>query len=263
MTDTALPPTPEGVPLLGNGVAFSRDPFGAIEQWARYGDVVRLRFPGRTMYLVTDPDLIEDVLVERQEQFTIGRVQRATFSGIEDNALSANSGNRWKRLRRALHPAFTWETIEEYGARMAARTAEHAAQWGDERLDLHREMRLLTLRILGDTLLGVDVAGDERLIMDAADALVDRADPRRFGQLLPAWLPTPTERRFQRRVAALASTSKECSTRTRPATTCDRCCWRRTTAASSRCRKSGTTSSDCYSPVTTPRPWRSPTRGTN
>lgn len=203
MNDVATPPTPEGVPFLGNGMAFSRHPFDAIEEWAQQGDVVRLRFPGRLMYLVTNPDLIEEVLIERQDQFTIGREQRETFSGIEDDALTANTGDRWQRLRGALRPAFTWDKIEAYGTRMARRTADHTARWNDEQLDLHHEMRRLTLRILGETLLGTDVTENEQVIMDAADALVDRADPRRVGQLLPDWLPTPTERRFERRVAAL------------------------------------------------------------
>jgi cytochrome P450 len=203
MDDVATPPTPEGIPFLGNGLAFSRTPFDAMEEWAQMGDVVHLRFPGRSVYLVTGPALIEEVLVKRSDQFTIGREQRESFSGIEDEALTANTGERWKRLRGALQPAFTWDRIEAYGTRMAQRTAEHTDRWDDERVDLHREMRLLTVRILSDTLLGTDVTGDERVIMDAADALVNRADPRRFGQLLPDWLPTPTERRFERQVAAL------------------------------------------------------------
>ncbi|WP_458210101.1 cytochrome P450 [Haladaptatus sp. NG-SE-30] len=204
MDDSTLPPTPQGVPLLGNGMAFSRNPFDAMEEWASHDDLVRLTFPGRQMYLVTSPDLIKEVLVEQQYRFTIGRDQQEIFSGIEDDALTANTGDRWKRLRRALQPAFTWPRVNDYGIRMARRTAEHVERWDEDRwFDLHREMRLLTLWILGDTLLGVDIEGDEQVIMDAADALIDRADPQRFGQLLPDWVPTPTERRFERRVAAL------------------------------------------------------------
>ncbi|NHN47785.1 cytochrome P450 [Halostella sp. JP-L12] len=204
MSGAKRPPTPDGVPLLGNGLAFSRDPFGSVAAWADEGDVVHLRFPGRSLYMVTGPDLVEQVLVEQQGKFTIGREQRETFDGFEDDAVTASTGDRWKRLRRALQPAFTWEGIQKYGTRMSRRTADHVARWesGDQ-LDLLEEMRLLTLRILGDTLLGVDIEGDEAVVLDAADALVDRADPRRFGQLLPGWVPTPTERRFDRAVGRL------------------------------------------------------------
>lgn len=199
MSGTKRPPTPDGVPLLGNGLAFSHDPFAALEEWASLGDVVRLDFPGQSLYMVTDPDLIEQVLVEDHDAFTIGRPQRETFRGIEDGAVTATTGDRWKRLRKELHPAFTWNGIKEFGTRMAERTADHVDGWetGD-RFDLLEEMRLLTLHILGDTLLGVDMEGEEDLVLDAADALVDRSDPRRFGQLLPDWVPTPTDRRFVR-----------------------------------------------------------------
>ena len=198
------PPTPDGLPVLGNAVAFSRAPFAALEEWATLGDVVRLRFPGRTTHLVTDPGLVEAVLVERQDAFTLARDQREAFSGVEDNAVTGTTGERWRRLRRALQPAFTAERIGGYGAQMARRTARHVEAWSEgETLDLHREMRLLTVRILGDTLLGVDLEDDESVVMDAADALIARSDPRRPGQLLPDWVPTPTERRFRERVAAL------------------------------------------------------------
>lgn len=45
MSEPARPPTPKGVPLLGNGLAFSRNPFEALEAWASDGDIVRLSFP--------------------------------------------------------------------------------------------------------------------------------------------------------------------------------------------------------------------------
>ena len=204
MSATERPPTPDGVPVLGNGLAFSRAPFESVSAWAEEGDVVRLVFPGRSLYMVTGPDLVERVLVEGQDAFTIGREQRETFRGVEDDAVTASTGDRWRRLRRALHPAFTWEGVGAYGDRMAERTADHVDRWADgDRFDLLYETRLLTLRILGDTLLGVDVEGDEGVVLEAADALVDRADPRRFGQLLPDWVPTPTERRFARAVGRL------------------------------------------------------------
>ena len=217
-TDTGMkqPPTSDGVPLLGNGLAFSRDPFDAVVKWARKGDVVHLNFPGRSLYMVTEPSLIEQVLVANQDAFTIGQQQRETFSGIEDDAVTANTGDHWKRLRKGLHPAFTWDGIQGYGTRMAERTADHVDRWeAGDRLDLLAEMRLLTLRILGDTLLGGSIEGDEEVVIDAADALVERADPRRFGQLLPDWVPTPTQRRFVRAVGKLddyvADVLAECS----------------------------------------------------
>ncbi len=189
---------------MGHGLAFARDPWSAMREWATEDDVVALEFPGRSMYMVTDPHLIERMLVSDQAQFTLSRAQRQTFAGIEDDAVTATEGERWKRLRRALQPAFEWSGVRGYGDRMAERTAAHVADWepGD-RLDLWAEMRQLTLHILGDTLLGVDLTGDEAVVHEAADALVAKTDFRRPGQLLPDWVPTPTQRRFDRAVGDL------------------------------------------------------------
>jgi len=201
---TETPPSPAGIPVLGNGLAFSRDPVGAIEDWSSLGDVVRLAIPGQTMYLVTGPELIERILVDDHEIFSISRAQRETFRGIEDHAVTTTTGDRWERLRRALQPAFTRDAMERYADRVVDTTATYIDQWDDgERIDLYREMRLLAVHLLADALLDVDIRGREDIVLTAADALVDRANFRRPGQLLPDWLPTPTDRRFERTVTEL------------------------------------------------------------
>lgn len=204
MSGADSPPTPDGLPLLGNGYAFSRDPIDAMETWAEYGDVVRLTFPGQEMHMVTGPDLIERILVSKQDRFSIGPAQREFFAGLEDHAVTTNTGDRWRRLRRVLHPAFTRERIRSYAGDMGATAAGIVDEWDDgEVFDLSREMRVLTVNVLGDALLGVDLRGDEGVVMDAADALIARANFRRPGQFLPDWVPTPTERRFTRAARAL------------------------------------------------------------
>lgn len=198
------PPTPDGVPLLGNGLAFSRNPVGAIDKWATLGDIVRLEVPGQTMYLVTGPSLIKRILVEDHETFTISPAQQRTFRGIEDHAVTTTTGDRWERLRTALRPAFTRDAMRQYADRIVDTTAGYIEQWDDgERIDLYEEMRRLAVHVLADTLLDVDISGREDIVMEAADALVDRANFRRPGQLLPDWVPTPTDRRFKRAVTEL------------------------------------------------------------
>jgi len=201
---TAAPPTPDGAPFLGNGLAFSRDPIGAIEDWSSLGDVVRLKIPGQTMYLVTGPEPIRQILVDDYEKYTISPAQRETFRGIEDNAVTTTAGDRWERLRTALRPAFTRDAMQGYADRIVDTTVTYIDNWEDgEQIDLYREMRLLSVNVLADALLDVDIRGREDIVMSAADALVDRANFRRPGQLLPDWIPTPTDRRFERTVKKL------------------------------------------------------------
>ncbi|WP_135536898.1 cytochrome P450 [Halostella pelagica] len=204
MSETGDPPSPAGIPILGNGLAFSRDPVRAMESWATHGDLVRLRFMDESLYMVTHPELIKQILVEDQHKFTIGPEQQQSFEGIEDAAMTTATGERWKRLRRASHPAFTRESITSYGDRMAAVTARFIDEWDEgERFALHPEIRRVTVQILAETLLNEDIRGQEDVVIEAADAFVDRTNFRRPGQLLPDWIPTPTERRFRRAVQHL------------------------------------------------------------
>jgi cytochrome P450 len=204
MSETATPPTPEGVPIVGNGFAFARDPVGAMESWATHGDLVRLRFMRESLYMVTGPALIKRILVDDQDKFSIGPQQQETFEGVEDYAMTTATGDRWKRLRRAAQPAFTRERISRYGDRMAAVTARFVDEWEDgERFALHPEMRRLTVQILVETLFDEEIRGREDVVIDAADAFIDRTNFRRPGQLLPNWIPTPTEWRFRRAVERL------------------------------------------------------------
>ncbi len=199
-----IPPSPPGIPIIGHGPKFARDPVGAFDEWAAVGDVIRLRIIGQSLYLVTHPDLIERILVEEQHRFTISPNQRQAFEGVEDHAMSTASGEDWSRYRRAAHPAFTKDTIDGYRDRMASVTASFVDRWSDgDRTDLLRAMRRLTVQILGETLIGEDLRGREDVVIEAADAVVARSRFDRPGQLLPDWVPTPTDRRFRRTVNRL------------------------------------------------------------
>lgn len=60
MTPTKLPPSPKGRYLVGNLLDYSRDPLEFLSRCAReYGDVVCLKFPGPSAYLLAHPDHIE------------------------------------------------------------------------------------------------------------------------------------------------------------------------------------------------------------
>jgi cytochrome P450 len=113
--------------------------------------------------MVTHPDLIERVLGTDQEAFSIGPAQREFFSGVEDHAVTTNIGERWRRLRRALHPAFTRERIRRYAPRMRSTIATFVDGWDDgETDDLRREMRILSVRILVTRCLASTSGGTRR-----------------------------------------------------------------------------------------------------
>lgn len=211
MSDAHSPPKPEGMPLLGHALEYARDPIDAIEKFGNKGDIVEVDTPIQSFYLVTSPEMIQEILVKKHAKFTIGPAQQESFAGITDNAVNMSTGDDWRRRRKAMGPAFTGDTVEAYRERMIDEAVESVRAWTDgETFDLHKEMRVFTMRMLTDTLLGIDIRGDEDVVISASDALIDRANLRRVGRYLPDWVPTPTDRRFERSVRELDAYVEEC-----------------------------------------------------
>lgn len=196
---------------MGHALEYARDPIDAIETFGNKGDIVEVDTPIQSFYLVTGPDMIQEILVKKHGSFTIGPAQQESFAGITDNAVNMSTGEDWRRRRKAMGPAFTGDTVEAYRQRMIDEAVESVRAWTDgETFDLHKEMRVFTMRMLTDTLLGIDIRGDEDVVISASDALIDRANLRRVGRYLPDWVPTPTDRRFERSVRALDEYVEEC-----------------------------------------------------
>jgi cytochrome P450 len=193
------PPGPSGLPILGNALPYIRDPLGAFEQWAsEYGDITYLQFPGRPTYLLTHPEHIEQVLVTESHNFTTGDLRRDAFSGIEDESVAVSEGRTWQRQRQQLQPAFYRERITTYAETMAEYAERTVEGWTTgEAVDIMHEMDQLTLAILTKTLLDYDSRDDQPVVRAAMDALLQRTDFSQFSTLVPNWVPTPANRRFQ------------------------------------------------------------------
>lgn len=201
MAQTPLerPPGPEGLPVLGNVLAFVRDPLAALEQWAsEYGDVTYLRFPGRSTYMLTNPDHIERVFVTESHKFTTGDLRRDAFSGIEDESLAVSEGQTWQRQRQQLQPGFYRERITTYTETMVKHAERMADEWtAGETIDIMREMDQLTLSILTKTLFDHDLHENQAVVRTAVDELTQQTDYSEGSSIIPNWVPTPANRRFQ------------------------------------------------------------------
>lgn len=194
------PPGPTGLPLLGNSLPFMRDPLAALEQWAsEYGDITYLQFPGRPTYVLTHPDYIEQVLVTESSTFTTGDLRRDAFSGVEDESLSVSEGRTWQRQRQQLQPGFYREQITTYAETMVTDAEQTVEGWTvGETVDIVREMSQLTLAILAKTLFNHNVREDQSVVRSAVDALSQQTDYSQWSTVVPKWVPTPANRRFQR-----------------------------------------------------------------
>ena len=202
-----LPPGPPELPFIGQTLRYMRNPIGLMQEAAKYGDLVTLSVKPALVYLVNHPDLIRDVIVTHHQKVDRGP-NTEVMKLLMGNGLVTATGAGHLRQRRLIQPSLGRARVERYAETMQSYAETHQREWVDgQRVDLGREMSLLTLRIVVKTLFGTDLADEVRRI-GAAFALSNnyittRANqPPRLRKLLHR-LPLPYSVRFKQARADL------------------------------------------------------------
>jgi len=208
VTPGIRPPRPGRVPLVNNTLGMVRDPLGFYDRvGAMDADVVGFNVAGTTGYFVTHPTLVEQILVTNPDRYEKGALLQRTLGEYVGEGLFLLDGEEWQEQRTALQPAFYRERIAAYGETMTGFARTVADGWSDgQRMDILPEMRRYTLRVLGKTLLDVDIDRTAAALEPLLDALRERLDPRSLSAYLPLSVPTPTNRRVQRARADFEAT---------------------------------------------------------
>ena len=206
MSAAPVPLGPKGLPMLGQLLAFRRDPLEFLSRIAREypGDVVRFRPGPRDSYILKDPELIKDVLVTRQHDFRKSRGLEWAKLFLGEGLLTSE-GDFHTRQRRLAQPAFHRQRIGGYADDMVQRTVAARERWSaGQVLDVDAEMMRLTLAVVSSSLFGTDVAASaDEVREDLASiiALFQRFSLPLFGLIQK--LPLPSNLRFDRAVARL------------------------------------------------------------
>jgi cytochrome P450 len=153
---------------------------------------------------VKNPDLVKEILVTRQHDFSKSRGLEWAKLFLGEGLLTSE-GEFHTRQRRLAQPAFHRQRIGAYAEDMVRRTVDARDRWSaGQVLDVDGEMMRLTLAVVSSTLFGTDVAAsaDEvREDLAAIIALFPRFSLPLFGLIQK--LPIPSNVRFDRAVARL------------------------------------------------------------
>ncbi|HEY4387572.1 MAG TPA: cytochrome P450 [Ktedonobacteraceae bacterium] len=179
-TQTALPPGPRPLPILGNLLSLRRDPLAFLQQIQRvYGDIATLYIGQSPIVLLSRPEYIRYVLVEHPRQFTSHEVAQneGDDTAISEGLLSLD-GEKHRQQRRAVQPAFHKKRVEHDADIMQQYTQDLLASWrpGDI-VDMSRSMQELTVRIVGKCLFDLDLVNQLDTIGSTFNDLIGgRAD---------------------------------------------------------------------------------------
>lgn len=197
-----------GWPVVGDLVAFGRDPLAFAERLAAdHGDVAHFRLVDHHLWLLTHPDDIEQILVRDAKVLHKDVIYELLRPVLGDGLVTAED-DRWRRHRKLLAPLFTKRHVEVWADAMVRCTREVVTAWGDAPIDVHTAMMGLTQRIVLETLFGSDLDVDTATVGHALDDVMNHFVSEAQGplRLVPKVVPTPSRRRTRRAIDALDRT---------------------------------------------------------
>ncbi|SFC24855.1 Cytochrome P450 [Halobiforma haloterrestris] len=199
------PPGPRGLPIVDNTIGFARDPLEFLSSMREYGDVAGYEAFDREFVVVSDPGLVEEVLVSRDDEFWRGEFENEFGEALDIEGVFFAEGDRWRRQRTLLQNAFTPARIRSYADDMVAETVRLLEEWSDgEVVDIREAASTLTLRALTRSLFDLEFEDDRTdRVRRWVRAMGAYNDSEFLGVrvLLPSWIPSRAEREYRRATA--------------------------------------------------------------
>ena len=193
-------PSPREIPFIGSVHRRFSGPLGFFSELKeKFGDAARFTLFNERFILFSDPALVNEVLVTKQNSFRKGKALEGArvFLG---NSLLVSEGEEHTRQRRLIQPAFHRGRIAGYAQIMS----EKARLWTDAQhagreIDLAVEMNRLTLAVVAATLFGSEVDAEAGDIAESLTVIIENFNR----MLLPFWkymryLPTAQNRQLLR-----------------------------------------------------------------
>jgi len=166
-----------------------------------YGDIAHFKLGRRRhVYLLNNPNYIEDVLIRNHKTFIKSRGLQVS-KRLLGEGLVTSEGEYHDRQRRIIQPAFHPNLIKKYGGIITNYTINMCQLWQDETiLDIHKEMIHVTAAIIGKAVLGSDIKSEQG--DEVGDALLTCAEYFNrllmpFGELIEKIPILPVNKGFQ------------------------------------------------------------------
>ena len=167
---------PDGPTFLSRVLAgdlFRLNPLPFITESARqFGDLFHMRAAGRHVFQANHPDLVQELLIRDAARHDRGLVMQKAQLVLGQGLLSSEDPHHM-RQRRLAQPAFHRDRIAAYGNTIGDYAAEASTSWRNGEIrDLHQDMQLLSLRIVGKTMFNSELEALNHRIATAIEAFM-------------------------------------------------------------------------------------------
>jgi cytochrome P450 len=161
-SSSKYPPGPRSI--LPNRILrdFIRDPIKTLMHTAyTYGDIAHFYFGRQHVYLINNPQYIEDILIRSYKNFKKSRGLQVA-KRLLGEGLVTSEGEYHDRQRKIIQPAFHPNLVKKYGEIMTTFAENMSERWIDgTTLDIHKEMIKVTSSIISKAVLGSDIKSEE------------------------------------------------------------------------------------------------------
>ncbi|HEY4456796.1 MAG TPA: cytochrome P450 [Pseudonocardiaceae bacterium] len=198
-----VPAAPGRLPVLGHLWRLARAPLTFIvdlhtDRRTR-GGITRIDLGPWSIYVLTDPHLVHEMLVTKGKSFHRGAFFERARSLIGDG-LAMLSGEHHLRIRRLVQPAFAHGRMAGYAETVSAQAAELAGSWrAGQVVELDHELDRLFVRTLARVMFSPTLsttAIDE--IVNSLARITKAAIVRVAAPTWLTWLPVGANRSFDR-----------------------------------------------------------------
>ncbi|MEZ6187727.1 MAG: cytochrome P450 [Planctomycetota bacterium] len=164
----AEPPGPRGYPVVGVLPRIWRDPLSFFQEVAQEcGPLAKVGLGKFTLYLLSGPELIQQVLVEDARHYWKGD-GLAAAAAVMGRGLATNEGEPWQRMRRLLQPTFQPRALGSVVEALQETVDEQLAGWRPGAVDVARASNHLVLRALFRALFGAGLSPTQQSALGEA-----------------------------------------------------------------------------------------------
>jgi len=185
------PPRLTGGGPLGQLRFFAEHPLEIFLRANALGGVVRMRLATKPAFIVSSPEAIRQVLVDKVADYQKKTRGYNKLRLLLGDGLVTSEGEFWLRQRRIAQPAFSKHRLAHFADAMIVAAQDQLTAWAGpaerrEVVDVAEAMNRLALRIAGETLVGQDVTGAAAEIGRSLLQILER-----FPSLVSSPLPWP------------------------------------------------------------------------
>ncbi|ANE48346.1 hypothetical protein SY83_21000 [Paenibacillus swuensis] len=183
--------SPKGHWLLGHVKQLFGQPDLFMEELRGYEDIVKIRLLREPNYVITNPDMIKEVLVTKQKSFKKPKVFDKLKTFVGEGILTSDH-ELHKRQRGMMQPSFSRTHIQKYAEDMVDIPSHYLDDWKDgETRSIEHDMLNIALAVITKTMFSMDVFANYDKIGKPMDTCLHQVTKRMRAIIdLPLSVPT-------------------------------------------------------------------------